>query len=192
VSVLRADLPKLLPALVTVVTAIITIVVFIAQSGQLSSLLGSMPGGSSDRERIETLRDQVRELESEVTAINQRLAEATERSSEPNGGLDPTIVAALEARTASNADAIEKFSGLLLTKPEQVITLPLMQRDVQAVREDLASVKGQVKDLSSLMTETAGQNRWVIGTLALGMLTLVVPVARSLLSSGGKKGAAET
>lgn len=87
----------------------------------------------------------------------------------------------LRQKVEEQSKAIERFEGLFLSEAERLITLPLLQRELEGVRNETAAVKENLRTLSGLVGEMNNQNRWSVGVLALGMLVLVIPVIRSLL-----------
>jgi hypothetical protein len=132
-------------------------------------------------QRLEAVEKQLQTVQASLPAVVPGAASDTQQPSS-------VALTQMETKLNENSQAIAKFQQLFLSEPERLITLPLLQRDLQGLKDDLATAKENVKGLSALVTETNGQNRWVIGTLALGMLALVVPAVRSLFPSGGSRG----
>lgn len=92
----------------------------------------------------------------------------------------------LEQRLDKDSKGLEELRALFLSDGERAVTLPLLKRDVQGLTAEVASVKDNLVGLRAMMTEATNQNRWVIGTLGVGMLALVIPAVRSMLP-GAKK-----
>jgi hypothetical protein len=136
-----------------------------------------------------TTDERVKQIEDRVKRLSEMLDAIQKQGSTPsNGGSDAVALASIEQRVTHNSDAIHKFEDLLVTDASRLVTLPLMQRDFQAIKEDITSAKDNISGLRALLAETNSQNRWVIGTLALGMLGLVIPAVKSLVSPGSKRG----
>lgn len=103
------------------------------------------------------------------------------QSSTTKLGTETSAVQRLEIALAAQAETLKGIDALLLSAPERFVTIPLLQRDFQSLKEEMSSTKAALDTLRTLLTEATSQNRWTIGTLALGMLVLVVPVVRSML-----------
>lgn len=73
-----------------------------------------------------------------------------------------------------NSQAIAKFESLLITDSERLISLPIVLHDLQSLKDDIKSVEQGLSNIYTIMNETNEQNRWVIGTLAFGLLSLVL------------------
>jgi len=184
---LKSDFTKIFPALITVMAAMLSLFFFFIQSKEKSTFF-QIRNTTDNKEIIEKLGSKVQKLEAQILKI-ESLAKPVKdiNVGSPDVSVFQKSIEGLKQSISENSLAIEKYNDLLLTKPEQLITLPLLQKDIKVIKDDITTVKGQVTDLRVLLSETAGQNRWVIGTLALGMLTLVVPVIKSVFSSSSKK-----
>ena len=76
-------------------------------------------------------------------------------------------------------EKVSQFEGLLLTEAENLITLPLLKKDIENINKDISLVKQQIAIQSSLFEESQSQGRWLIGTLGLGLLALIVPLFKN-------------
>ncbi len=80
----------------------------------------------------------------------------------------------LNEKVDKNSQAIAKFESLLITDSERLISLPIVLHDLQSLKDDIKSVEQGLSNIYTIMNETNEQNRWVIGTLAFGLLSLVL------------------
>jgi hypothetical protein len=175
---------KLLPFLVATFAGILTLATFVLTRSQSDADARTMTSFEVTEltEQVAGIDERLTTLASQLTVIETANAGVTS-----DGEGVAIQVATLQSAVADNELAIERFEGLLLTDAERLITLPLLQRDLVTIRADIAATKAKVTDFSQLVAETNAQNRWVIGTLALGMLALVVPAMRSAFSSPSTK-----
>jgi ElaB/YqjD/DUF883 family membrane-anchored ribosome-binding protein len=128
-----------------------------------------------------TTYERVKQLEHELKAVSETLEVMQKQTNTSPADQPNAAIASIEQRLTQNTNAIHKFEDLLVTDASRLVTLPLMQRDFQAIKEDVVSVKDNIASLRALLTETNSQNRWVIGTLALGMLGLVIGAVKSIV-----------
>jgi hypothetical protein len=177
-------LRKLLPIIVAIFGAMVPLAAVLFNRLQTEQPIALATLTTEDR--VKALEEQVKRLSGTLDAIEKQLAQPASNPTNGAQPISPVALASIDQRLTQNAEAIHKFEQLLVTDASRLVTLPLMQRDFQAIKEDVSSVKDNITGLRALLSETGSQNRWVIGTLALGMLALVVPAVKSLLMPGGK------
>jgi hypothetical protein len=175
-------LPKLIPVLITTLAAMSTVIALIFSGSENRREMIWWPFTTS-HPSSQDQSAKIAELQAKVEELNRQLISL---AATPRGQQQPTdaALAVIEKKLDSDSERISKFEQLFLSDAERLITVPLLQRDIKSIKDDLPTIREQVKGLSGLVTETSGQNRWVIGTLAFGMLALVLPAVRSLLTSG--------
>ena len=71
---------------------------------------------------------------------------------------------------------IDSLERLLVSEPERLVSLPLMKRDIQAVRDESLAQREAQRSMSALIQESANQNRWSIGVLAMGVIGILANV----------------
>ena len=177
--------PKLLPVIVAIFATMISLSIYIIPSRDLKTEGSWAP--TSTKERIQFLEQDISKIQDELMQLKSKFSTITETNNVVLTTSNQNV-ADLAVRISESEKAIKKFEGLFISDAEKLVTLPLLQRDFQAVTEDLKSVKSAVGDLRSLLTEINNQNRWVIGTLALGILALVLPAVKSLLAPTTREG----
>jgi hypothetical protein len=167
-------LARLLPALLATFAGMISIVFFFLNK----------PATRLDTFRYssEEYAARVKQLEVEIDKMIAAQREQIQKTETLKGSELGAAIAQLDQRITKNTDSIAKFEQLVMTDASRLVTVPIMQRDLQSLKDDITSVKTDVNGLRTLLAETGTQNRWVIGTLALGMLALVIPAVKSLLT----------
>jgi amino acid transporter len=177
---------RLFPIIITIFTAMIALVTFVVSRLPSEQKPPAVVISNSEH-RLKAIEGDVKRLTMMMDTIEKQLAQVPASITTNGQSPSPAALTVIDQRITQNTEAIHKFEQLFVTDASRLVTLPLMQRDFQAVKDDLASVKENVSGLRAQVTEAGTQNRWVIGTLALGMLALVVPAVRSLFAPGGKK-----
>ena len=123
---------------------------------------------SIDTTRLRFLAKNLQSLEDSLRNTNRSLASVEDE------------VAAIRKLFRSQFDttrgAISKIEGLILDEPERLIALPLLRRDIQALKDDLETTKEFIKDTYDLF-------QWLVGTLILGILALIIPYVNSFIES---------
>ncbi len=176
----------MIPVLVATGTASAAIMTFLFAPN------GERVQGYSNQE-ISTIRSQLSALQHEIMVVNSQIAamQVSVIPSQTNSTPDQTTseaIARLALQQSTTAEAVKKFEALMITDAERLVTLPLLQRDFQSLKDEIFSVKDNVTGLRSLVGEANSQSLWLIGTLALGILALVLPAAKALLSTTSQRG----
>jgi hypothetical protein len=178
----RTDVLKMFPVVLSILAAMMSVMfVFVSRTSDTKT---SFFMSSQDRE-LRDLSRNVSSLEDQLKGMEIKLATLSP-SSPTNSVPQNVVISEMQATLSKHDVAINQFEGLVISDAEKLITLPLMQRDFKNIQNDISTVKERVNDLSSMITETSGQNRWVIGTLAFGMLALVLPVIKSMFVPNSK------
>jgi hypothetical protein len=174
-SITRQEMTRLFPILLTALAAMV---------GLASGVL-AIPSET----RLTQTDIQATTVSALQTAVAQLRSEVAAWKTTPavTGSINEADLRFLQATVRANSEAISDFGDLVLTEPQQLLTIPILQRDMVGIRDEVAALDTQVGTLRDLLVETAAQNRWVIGTLALGLLALIVPVARSMLAGPSRK-----
>jgi hypothetical protein len=159
---------------------------WVAFSGGLTSIEIHEPVQQILMPEERSLELQVRIESLEKKYINLQQTAISVSGVEDGSDFNNLLVLLAESKTVSdeNSNAIKSFESLILSDAEKLLTLPLLKRDLGSVGNELNSLKSEVNTLRSLVSESNNQNRWLIGTLALGMLALVLPAIRSVMSGG--------
>jgi len=91
----------------------------------------------------------------------------------------------LENRIKINTEAIEQFNSIVLNRPETLVSLPLLNRDVESLRSEIDRLEKKIEMLQGINTatiaqmneyllDTAGMLKWVIGGILFTLLILVL------------------
>lgn len=167
----------------------------------MATVLFETSGRSLFRSRAEVLSVEFRVLAErmeDLTRRTKKLEESFVQVPPPTDGGKPTTaarpaeIAQLQRGLVETQSAVKKFEELLMTDAEKVVTLPLLKGDLRALDNQIAALKQQVTSQTLLLQETQAQNRWIIGTLGLGLLALIVPVVRAAFPSKSDKSNAPT
>jgi len=154
----------------------------------LSSVLFSKLPASADLAKAGASQRDVVELERRLAEVNRR-SDAIEAAlrlvnantqGEPKAAVDLEAWAALQTEVGGLKAAVSRFEGLLLSDAEKLLTLPLVKRDMDVFRSEIVGMRAQMELQTRVLQEAQTQGRWIIGTLALGMLALVVPAFLAL------------
>jgi len=180
---MRNDLLKMFPITIAILASILSVIFLLVSK---SNEAGFPIFTSSRDTELHKLSTKIDAVEYKVASLQDKI-EAIPLVIEPNTFRQEAVISQIQVTLTKHDDYLKKFEGLVMSEPEKLITLPLMQRDFQNLQNDISTVKERVNDLSSMITETTGQNRWVIGTLAFGMLALVLPVIKSVFTTISKK-----
>lgn len=89
----------------------------------------------------------------------------------------------IKKRIDNNTKSIAKFEGLILSDAEYLITLPLLKQEISNIKTNINDLKNQINSQNNMFEETQNQNRWILGTLGLGILAIIVPIVRSTFMS---------
>ena len=137
---------------------------------------------------------QIEDLHAQTTRLNAQLTklQTSLPSVSTNQSVDfALLITPIKTQVEKNEEDIHKFERLLLSDAEKLITLPLLQRDLSSFKTELQATKDNVSNLATLVAETNGQMRWIIGTLALGILALVAPAVKSMFVQSGNQQSAK-
>lgn len=172
---------KLAPILVATIAALTTFMI---------SFLGTIDERSNDivgdqivieknnyENKIEGLEHKLLALEDNMRNLS-RLTESVD--SVPN----IESISKYESRLSTTEEKISDFEGLLITEAEKLVTLPLIKQELVSIKNELDSLKSLNESQTKFFQESINQSRWILGTLGLGMLALIFPIARSSLSNG--------
>ena len=136
---------------------------------------------------------EISEMIKEFNVLEARLDSIKQRNflikldSLQNHGIVSKEIVKLKKEIDLNKNKISKFENLLLTDAENLITLPLIKRDIEGLRSEISSIKNNINSQKSMIQEMQTQNRWIIGTLGLGILALLIPVIKSSFGSTNKQ-----
>jgi len=72
------------------------------------------------------------------------------------------------------------IQDLVLSKPEYILSMPLLKKDIEALKSELELVKENTRQLYDLF-------QWLIGTVFLGLLALTFTLVQPLISAHRKK-----
>lgn len=173
-----------------------------SMGGMVGITMALFEGSQSPKHRTDLYRSTVREMQRELElklkkAIAFQLKELTDSTEQrtfpvgfdslQNRGEVLKKILNLKKEIDLNRDKIRNFEDLFLTDAENLITLPLLKRDIDGLRNDILSIKNNINSQIIITQEMQTQNRWIIGTLGLGMLALLVPVIRSSFGSINKQ-----
>lgn len=86
-----------------------------------------------------------------------------------------------ENRIVKLEASVKGFEGILITDAEKLVTLPLLKKDLETIRSEIGSVKELSENQANFFQESLNQSRWILGTLGLGILALIFPIARAAL-----------
>ncbi len=168
-------------AIITVsFSIIITIVIYIAEKNKLSIKENQLNNISSriDKDLIPDMEKRIKILEEKLNSISIGLADSMSIVIANNDTMSNTNIIELKRAITENSSAISNFEKLFLSDAERLISLPILQREIKSTQNDLESMNESIKNLNTLLTESNSQNRWIIGTLALGMIGLIFSVVR--------------
>jgi archaellin len=183
---------NMFPILVAILAGVAAL--WVAFSGGITSIEVSEPISRTmvQDEQVQEYQKRIEALESRFKTLQQATADAgaIENGTEAKRLL--ALVAESKTISEENSKSIKSFESLILSDAEKLLTLPLLKRDLGSIGSEIKSLKSEVSTLRSLMAESSNQNRWLIGTLALGMLALVLPAIRSMMAGEKeeKKGSA--
>ena len=83
--------------------------------------------------------------------------------------------------------SITKFEELLISDAEKLITLPLMKKELESIKIEIKTLRDNTNSQNHLIQEMQNQNRWIIGTLGLGILALIIPIVKATVGSSRKE-----
>lgn len=113
--------------------------------------------------RIETIGDEITVMKSQITQLTK--IPETVRVATKLKELDAKVVA-----LQSNLDALNKA---IMSSPEKALEVPMLKRDISALQ---AQHENATKSLEREITRAYDTIKWVIGTIALGILGLAASV----------------
>lgn len=73
---------------------------------------------------------------------------------------------------------ISKFEKLFLSDAENLITLPLLIKDIENIDTGINSLKEEVDIQSKFFQYMHNQTKWIMGTLALGLIAVIIRLFR--------------
>ena len=160
-----------------VVALLATIVAVIAAVIQIASGPPTRTVAEIDVQRLTDLERKLDINERALSDVQARLAALSTPS-------DPAIVGAkLQAAEIALTTLQEELRGMEAAvgeSPEKALAVPLLRKDMDALRasgsESLAAVEADLERQYDLM-------KWILGTFALGMLTVVITVVTASRST---------
>ena len=178
---------NVLPVFVAILAGVAAL--WVVFSGGFTSIEIHEPvkGSLVQDDQIPKFQKRIDELELQFKNLQQTtsIVSGIENGSDISKLID--LIAESKTNSEKNSKAIKSFESLILSDAEKLLTLPLLKRDLNSIDSEIKSLKSEVSTLRTLMAESSSQNRWLIGTLAFGMLALVLPAIRSIVSGGKNK-----
>lgn len=177
----KSSLSKSLPILIAAASALLPLFYFAFRDGDATIF----------RTKDDVLTERISRLELESVILARQAANMDSlmsqvrlnTSSRPVTSTEMvTQVSVLRRDVNSTKSAIHHFEQLLLSDPERLISLPLLKKDLESNQKEIASIKEQVGNQIRLVEETQTQGRWIVGTLGIGILALIVPIAKTAFS----------
>ena len=122
-------------------------------------------------------------LQDQIDELRSFLQQPTEATS----GSEPRAIRNLEARIAKAESSVTAVESLILTDAERLVTVPILVREVQSMSTEIGGLRDQLalqsETLRDGIADARSQARWILGTLALGLFALVIPILRSSVST---------
>lgn len=91
-------------------------------------------------------------------------------------------LAKLEDNDQRVADQIRKIGSAMLEDADRFIALPLFKSeissDIKTIRSEIDNLEGNIATIQSVTAEAWSTFRWIIGTMALAIVTAVIPSLR--------------
>lgn len=119
------------------------------------------------------LEDRLASLERLIQQISKTTSDGGPGGGGSGGGSPPSLqVPKLEAELRVVKDDLANFKQLVLKEPETVLTLPLIKKDIEQLKENNTQVRTDVSNMADL-------GKWFIGsliTIALGLFSLMVTI----------------
>lgn len=133
--------------------------------------------GESDlRMRIAVIEEEALVLDSQLRNLHMKFAEAmTEIYAVPDTTITESQTAAQLAALRVDIDKvsqdIEMIEGAITPDPLASLSIPMLRRSIEVLEDDL---RDQGIQLNEQLDRAYDQNKWIIGTLGLGLLALFV------------------
>jgi hypothetical protein len=175
-----------MPVLVATISGIFTLLVsfIMSDTSKFKPLVQESP--PTYIRIIDTIDSNIKSLSIRLSILEKQIKSDSIHLIGNSYSISNGTISSMQTDLVKNTEAISNIQKLVLAEPVRLITLPLLQKDIQGIKEDLSTTKENVKSLNGLITETSGQNRWIIGTIGLGMLALVIPSIRSIFGQSSK------
>jgi hypothetical protein len=126
--------------------------------------LSALQTANEATRRAEVLQRQLKETRDELTAANARLAIV-----EKGGSLGAN--SQTEIRLASLEKKLGNIEQTIMDDPTKALQLPLLRRDLEAVKENTIQANATVKQSVDQIYDL---NKWLLGSMAVGVILLAL------------------
>lgn len=151
------------------VAAVVSIVLFLRAGTERADVDPAQLG--PEEEEPDVREGEVADLREEVSSLRTAVEDLDEQMSAP--GSTPSDEDDLARDVARLRQAVERVEAAILDDPDRALQLPLLRRDIDEVRD---SLDDSIAALNRDIDRQYDLMKWVVGTLAFGMIGLVVSV----------------
>ena len=156
-------------------TTITFVAVMLTMVGAYQVLLDHTEVPNFYRDDLLVLDAEIREIRDDIALL--KASPPADISLAPAMPEVTTAIAALESRVDALNDRVERFYGLLLDRPELLVTLPLVKQDVEAIQNRLDG-------LADAVNSTNDSIQWFVSIF----LTLIATVIGIFVTNLNRRG----
>jgi hypothetical protein len=131
-------------------------------------LLGSKAAVEARSDLDNRLVRTIGNLQSELITLQKEQAAITRLPSKDKAAAK---IATLETRMDDISGRLKALEQAIQTTPEKALTMPLMRRDIDNLKESNAQGIGAIK---ASVDQIYDLTKWLLGALAVGVLSLVI------------------